>query len=380
VSAPVPEGAFDLEEILAGLERWVRIKSPTMDRDGVNRMMDVAGEAMASLGAEVERHPGRDGYGDAVVAKTPSASGLPGILVLCHLDTVHADGSFPDERVFHREGGRIFGPGILDMKGGAFLACHGLRLTVEHSGPTPLPITFIFVPDEEVGSPTSRALIEAEALQNRYVLVPEPAQDGLNLITGRWAFQRFTVRARGRPAHAGATLESGSSAIREIAEQIVRIEEMSDHDRKITFSVGTVDGGSFVNVVPERCDAEVLVVTAERDVFDHARAAITSLEPRSADVRLEIEAGPVRPLFAPTPDGLALYEHARSLARRIGFDPGHGSVGGGSDGNFTGSLGVPTLDGLGPRGDGFHTPTEHVRVSSLVPRARLLAELFRTLS
>ena len=226
--AAVPEGAFDTDEILAGLERWVRIDSATFDRDGVNRMMDVASEAAGAMGAEIERHPGRDGYADAVVARMRAGRDEPGILVLTHLDTVHPRGSFPSERVFARDGDRLFGPAILDMKGGTFLALYALRLTFEHTIEPPLPVTFMFVPDEEVGSPTSRELIEAEAARSRYVLVPEPAQDGADLITGRWAFQRFVVRARGRPAHAGATLASGRSAIREIAEQIVAIEEMSE--------------------------------------------------------------------------------------------------------------------------------------------------------
>ncbi len=376
----VPEGAFDPDEILAGLETWVRIDSATFEPDGVNRMMDVAAEAMGAMGAEIERHPGRDGYADAVVARMPAAPAEPGILVLTHLDTVHPRGSFPSARVLARDGDRVFGPAILDMKGGAFLAVYALRLTIEHTGAPPLPVTFMFIPDEEVGSPTSRHLIEVEARRNRYVLVPEPAQNGADLITGRWAFQRFRVRAHGRPAHAGATLATGSSAIREIAEQIVAIEGMSEPERNVTFSVGVVEGGTFVNVVPTGCEAEVLVVTAGQDAFERARAAMAALEPRTPGVELEVEPGPFRPLFEPSPASLELYEHARTLAREIGFDPSHGSVGGGSDGNFTGSLGVPTLDGLGPQGAGFHTDEEHVLVSSLVPRARLLGELFRTLS
>jgi len=375
----LPATAFDLEEILGGLEGWVRIASPTIDPDGVNRMMDVAASAMESVGAAIARRPGPEGYGDAVVARMPWGEG-PGIMVLSHLDTVHARRTFEADLDYRREGDRVFGPGILDMKGGTFLAWYALRVTVERSGPTPLPITFVFIPDEEVGSVTTRDLIEEQASRSRYVLVPEPAQNGGNLITGRWAFQRFVVRARGRPAHAGATLESGRSAIREIAEQIVRIEEMSDRERNVTLAVGIVSGGKFVNVVPAMCEAEVLAVTPTQADFDRVRAAMTSLEPRIDGTRLEVEPGPVRPLFSSSPRGLELYEHARSLAREVGFDPGHGEVGGGSDGNFTGALGVPTLDGLGPCGGGFHTQEEHVLASSLVPRARLLAELFRTLS
>lgn len=376
----LPAAAFDVDDIVIGLRRWVQIPSPTTNREGVNQMMDTAAEAMTSIGAAVDRRPGRDGYGDAVVARMPWGEGLPGILVLCHLDTVHDTRSFADDLVYRRQDDLIYGPGILDMKGGAFLAWYALRLVVESLGATKLPITFMFIPDEEVGSPTSRTLIEAEAVGNRYVLVPEPAQDRGNLITGRWAFQRFALRARGRAAHAGATRAAGRSAIREIAEQIVAIERMSDPDQNVTFAVGVVRGGVFVNVVPTECEAEVLAVTPQQSDFDRARAAITALQPLTPGVELEVLPGPVRPLFAPSAEGLALYQHARSLAREIGFDPGHGSVGGGSDGNFTGALGVPTLDGLGPTGGGLHTQNEHVDASSLLPRARLLAGLFATLS
>ena len=374
----LPAAAFDLDDILEGVEAWVGISSPTTDPDGVNLMMDAAASFLVAVGAHIERQPGTMGYGDAVLARMQPGSNRPGILVLCHLDTVHAPETFGNEFAFRREGDRVFGPGILDMKAGAFLACYALRRLVENTRPLPLPVTFLFIPDEEVGSPTTRTLIEAEAQKNRFVLVPEPAQDGGNLITGRWAFQRFIVRARGRPAHAGATLESGRSAIREIAEQIIQIESMSDSDRNVSLAVGVVSGGAFVNVVPTVCEAEVLAVTREEGDFERVRAAMACLAPHRDGVLLEVEPGPVRPSFAASAAGLALYEHARSLAREIGFDPGHGSVGGGSDGNFTGALGVPTLDGLGACGEGFHTQDEYILASSLVPRARLLAGLLQT--
>jgi glutamate carboxypeptidase len=250
---------------------------------------------------------------------------------------------------------------------------------VEADGSTPLPVSFMFVPDEEVGSPSSRELIEAEAKRNRYVLVPEPAQEGAGVITGRWAFQRFVVRARGRPAHAGATLGSGRSAIREIAEQIVAIEDLSEPERHMTFSAGVVAGGRFVNVVPWIAEAQVLAVSEDPDDFDRVRELMLGLTARNEGITLEVEPGPVRPGSFPTPESLELYEHARALAREIGFDPEAGIVGGGSDGNFTGALGVPTLDGLGPEGAGFHTEDEHVLIDSLIPRARLLSGLLRTL-
>jgi glutamate carboxypeptidase len=380
VNGALPAEAFDLEAILAGLKRWVDISSPTTDPEGVNRMMDEAEAAMEGIGASTERHPGRDGYGDAVIARMPWGQGVPGILVLCHLDTVHAPGSFERDLAYRLDGDKVFGPGILDMKGGTFLAVEAMRRIVEAGETTPLPVSFMFVPDEEVGSPTTRELIEAEAQGQRLVLVPEPAQEGADVITGRWAFQRFLIRARGTPAHAGATLASGRSAIREIAEQIIEIEEISQPERNLTLSAGVLSGGKFVNVVPWICEAQVLAVTEDPADFDRVRERMTSLRARHDGIKLEVEPGPARPLFTPTPQSLELYEHARALARTIGFDPEPGIVGGGSDGNFTGALGVPTLDGLGPCGGGFHTQDEHVLASSLIPRARLLSGLFRTLS
>ena len=188
-------------------------------------MMDEVQRTMAQIGARIDRHPGRDGFGDTVIARLPWGDG-PGVLVLCHLDTVHAPGAFERDLNFRRDGERAYGPGILDMKGEPSSPSTRWRRSSSRTVPTPLPVSFMFVPDEEVGSPSTRSLIEAEAERNRFVLVPEPAQEGAGVITGRWAFQRFVVRARGRPAHAGATLASGRSAVREIAEQIVAIEEL----------------------------------------------------------------------------------------------------------------------------------------------------------
>jgi glutamate carboxypeptidase len=375
VNAGVPADLFHEEEILEGIAQWVAIESPTHDRDGVNRMMDAAAAVMFGLGATITRHPGRDGLGDAVAARVGGNG--PGILVLAHLDTVHPVGRA--EEMVRREGDRFFGPGAYDMKGGAFLATYALGALLDDGQAPRLPVTFLFVGDEEIGSPTTRPLIEAEARRNRWVLVPEPAQDHGNLITGRWAFQRFVVEARGAPAHAGANRAKGASAISEIAAQVPAIEALSDPERSVTVSVGVIQGGTWVNVVPDRCRAEVLAVTTTDGDFKEIRQRMTSLRSVTPGISIEVTPGPVRPLFTPTAESMWLYQRARVLANRVGFDPGHGTVGGGSDGNFTGAMGVPTLDGIGVCGDAFHTTQEHLLVSSLVPRARLIAELLRSL-
>lgn len=374
------ERMVSADEMIDGISEWAQVESPTYETSAVNRMMDLAGGFMAAIGARIERIPGRGGFGDVVSASFDFDSGDgPGILVLCHLDTVHPVGTLAGPLPLRREGDRLYGPGVFDMKGGTYLAGYALRQLLRSGRRPRLPVKFLFIPDEEVGSPSTRELIEAEGRASKYVLVPEPAQEQGRLITGRWAFARFLLKAHGRPAHAGATLSQGRSAIREMARQILRIEEMSDPERRVTLSVGIVRGGTFVNVVPLECTAEVLAVLPTQQDFDAVIRRMLALEPTDPDVRFEVAQGPVRPLFEPSEASLALYERAARIAGEIGFQPGHGSVGGGSDGNFTGALGIPTLDGLGVCGGGFHTHEEHLLVSSLVPRARVFAELLSEL-
>ena len=372
------QSEYDADEILEGIRTWVFVESPTNFPEGVNRVMDLAEREMVSVGASVERKSGGEDYADLLTARIPGESEGPGILVLGHLDTVHSVGTLERDLRFRREGDRVYGPGIYDMKGGMYSACYALKQLLR-AGSTPrLPVTFMFIPNEEVGSPTTRGRIEAEAKRNHYVLVPEPAKGG-KLVTGRHAIARFRVKIRGRPSHAGSTLTRGRSAIREMAEQIIAIEGMSDHETGVTLSVGIVHGGTFVNVVPIECEAEVLAVLPTPEHIERISAAMMTLEPINPDVSVVVEAGPLRPIFAPHAKVMDLYARAESLAKNIGFIPGHGSFGGGSDGNFTGALGLATLDGLGPCGDGAHTHDEYILYSSLVPRARLLAGLMETL-
>ncbi len=379
MSAAGRRNAFDAEEILDAILEWVRIESPTYDAHAVNRMMDVAEAEMRTLGAAIEREPGRDGYGDMLTARFSGRRVGPGVLVLGHLDTVHPAGTIDSRLPVRRDGDRVYGPGIYDMKGGMRLATCALAQTLRQSGAPELPVTVMFVPDEEVGSPSTRARIEAEARAHRYVLVPEPGRPGNTVVTGRHAFQRFTVVTHGRPAHAGATNRDGRSAIRVMARLIEEIESKSDFERGITYSVGVVNGGQWVNVIPIECRAQVLAVAPDEPAFDEVVATMMALSGERDGVRVEIERGPVRPLFRAHPGTMDLYDRARAVAADFGLDLRHGQFGGGSDGNFTGALGIATLDGLGVLGGGGHTHEEHLLVSSLEGRARLLAGLFESL-
>ncbi len=381
MSAGRNEPQFDAEEIFEGIRDWVLCESPTVHVPGVNAMMDKAEQALARVGATIERQPGRDGFADIVTGHIPGKREGPGILVLGHLDTVHMVGTLDDKLPFRREGDKVYGPGIYDMKGGMFTAWYALAQLLR-AGETPeLPVTFMFISDEEVGSPSTRARIEETARAHKYVLVPEPAKGETGrLVTGRYAFLRFTVHVSGKPAHAGSQLARGRSAIAEMARQIIAIEDMTDKETGVTYSVGTIEGGTFVNVVPIECSAQVLAVAPFAEAMDDIRARMAALKPFNADCSVTVEPGAVRPLFEASEGTMALYEQAEAIAREIGFVPGHGPSGGGSDGNFTGALGIPTLDGMGLMGDGAHTHEEHVLYSSMVPRAKMMAGLFRTLA
>ncbi|MBR0644349.1 M20/M25/M40 family metallo-hydrolase [Plastoroseomonas hellenica] len=370
---------FDTDEILEGLTRWVACESPTFDAEAVNRMMALAARDLALLGARVERIPGRMGLGDCVRARFPHPMGdsAPGILVMAHLDTVHPIGTL-QKLPIRREGGICYGPGICDMKGGTYVAIEAIRQMLRAGMPTPLPITVLLTSDEEIGSPSTRDLIEAEAARHRYVLVPEPARPDGGVVTGRYAIARFNLKSTGRPSHAGARLSEGRSAIREMCRQILEIENMTTED--CTFSVGVIHGGQWVNCVTTTCEAEALSMAKRQEDLDAGVAKMLALRSSANDVQLEVTRGVTRPVWEPDAKVMKLYDQARYIANAIGFDIAHQSSGGGSDGNFTGAMGIPTLDGLGVAGAKMHTLEEHIEIASLVPRAKLLAGLLATLS
>ncbi|HET6307754.1 MAG TPA: M20/M25/M40 family metallo-hydrolase [Rhodopila sp.] len=369
---------FDPDAMLAGLREWVECESPTFDAAAVNRMMDLAARTLVLAGARIERIGGRMGFGDCVRATFPHATpDVPGILVMGHLDTVHPVGTLAD-LPFRREGNKAWGPGIVDMKGGNYAALEAIRQVRRAGLRTPLPVTVLFTSDEEVGSPSTRDLIEAEAARHKYVLVPEPARPDGGVVTGRYAIARFNLQATGRPSHAGATLSAGRSAIKEMARKLIEIEDMTTED--CTFSVGVIHGGQWVNCVSTTCSGEALSMAKRQADLDRGVAAMLALRGSSNEVQFQVTRGVTRPVWEPDASGMALYETARSIAAELGYTISAQSAGGGSDGNFTGAMGIPTLDGLGVAGAGMHTLDEHIQIDSLVYRGKLLAGLLMALA
>ena len=377
------EPKIDADEVLGGIVEWVSIESPSHDAKSVNKVVDHVEGQFRDLGLKLERIPGRDGFGDILEAKTPagwSQGEGKGILILAHLDTVHPIGMIEKELKVRREGDSIFGPGIYDMKAGGYIAYYALRHLIRQGKRTKLPVTFLFIPEEEVGSPTSRARIEEAAKGHKYALVMEPGRDGDKVVTSRKGVGRFTLTVKGRAAHSGVRHQDGRSAILEMARQIERIEGKTDYARGITCNVGLIRGGTGVNVTPAECVADVDLRVPSQQLAEEMTHWFLSLEPIGKDVELSVEGGMNRPPYQKDAGITALFEKAQSIYREIGKELNDVPLtGGGSDGNFTAALGIPTLDGLGADGKGAHAIDEQIYYSSLVPRTYLCTRLLETL-
>jgi glutamate carboxypeptidase len=368
---------FDAGAILDGIRRWVEIETPTEVPAQVNKLADVVADGYRDLPVTIERIAGHSGCGDHLVMRSSWGQDAPGILVLSHLDTVHPMG-FIERLPFRIDGDRAFGPGIYDMKGGAYLAYHAFRQICADGARPLLGITQLYVSDEEIGSPTSRALIEAEGRKAKYVLVTEPAREGGKIVTGRKGVARFEIFVKGVPAHAGTRPQDGRSAIRELGNLIQTLEAMNDLKHGVSVNVGVVRGGTRPNVIAEEAYAEVDLRVPTLADADELVARILNLKSRTDGVSVKVIGELNRPPYEKSNAGAALYEHAKSLAAEIGFDLEDTSTGGGSDGNFTAPH-TATLDGLGVDGEGAHTHYEQMYISSIEPRARLLYRLYQTL-
>jgi glutamate carboxypeptidase len=353
------------------IETLVGLESPSTDRAAVERCALELASRLGALGASVRRIDGGE-RADHVHAEFDGPG--PGVLILGHVDTVWPVGQI--ERMPIREAeGRLYGPGIFDMKAGigvSLLAVRALRELQIHDVPR---VTMLWTTDEEIGSKTSRQAIETCAKNSRAVLVLEPSLPGGAAKTSRKGVGEFELIVHGVSAHAGLDPASGASAIHELAHQIVAISSLQDPERGVTLNVGRISGGSRTNVVADIARASIDVRVMNMADARRVEETLRDLRPRLSRTRLDIEGGVDRPPLERSPGVVRLYETAREVARELGRELSEGAAGGGSDGNFTAALGVPTLDGLGPRGDGAHALHEHVELDDLAWRAALLAGL-----
>ena len=359
-----------LDDLVELIESLVKLESPSTDKAAVDRCGAELEKRLRALGADID-FLRRTDRGDHIRARI-QGTGKP-VLLLGHFDTVWPVGTL-ERMPVRRDGSRLHGPGTFDMKAGigiAALAIRALRATGE---PHP-PLVMLWTTDEEIGSGTSREAIEAEARQAAAVLVLEPALPNGGLKTARKGCGEFELIVTGRAAHAGVDPGKGASAIHELAAQITEIERLQDLTRGLSVNVGVISGGSRPNVVAEEARAVIDIRAPTNADAAQIEASIRALQPRRSGTRLTIRGGFERPPLERTPAVAHLFSLARDVASSLGRELTEGSTGGGSDGNFTAALGVPTLDGLGPIGDGAHAAHEHVDVTALPWRAALVAGL-----
>jgi glutamate carboxypeptidase len=353
------------------IEALVGLESPTTDKAAVDRCGRELGSRLEEIGGRVSRLP-RPDRGDHLLAEF--GCGASQILLLGHFDTVWPVGQL-ERMPLVRSDGRLHGPGVFDMKAGIAIGMLATRALLETGASLSRRIVMLWTTDEEIGSGTSRSAIEDEARRSDAVLVLEPSLPGGAVKTARKGCGEYELRVRGVAAHAGIDPSKGASAIHELARQIVLVQKLQDLDRGVSVNVGRISGGTRTNVVAEEACAVIDVRAPTAADAERVDLAFRQLQAVDGRTTVTVNGGLDRPPLERTDQVLRLYEQACDVARELGQTLGEGSTGGGSDGNFTAALGVPTLDGLGAVGDGAHALHEHVDIESLPGRAALIAGL-----
>jgi glutamate carboxypeptidase len=363
------------EALIETIRSFVEIETPSGDSQRIGNLVDLLERRLAELGASVRIV--RTEGGPSLHASFGDVKEKETLLIVGHCDTVWPAGTLA-RKPFRIEDGRIYGPGVFDMKSGLALALEAIS-ALKATGRRPArPIELFFSCDEERGSHSTRDLIESMTHRARAALVLEPPLPGGRVKTARKGIGQFSIIARGRAAHAGVAPERGISAIEELSHQIIKLHALNDHSRGITVNVGVISGGTMSNVVAAEARGEIDVRFWTGEDEKEIIASLQSLKPVLDGAVIEVSGRVNRPPLERSESIGSLYEHARKLSQEIGFDLGEGKTGGGSDGNFIAALGRPVLDGLGPDGDGAHAEYEHVMVDNLIPRTALIARLIET--
>jgi glutamate carboxypeptidase len=367
-----------LPEMLTLLKTLVETESPSSDKAAVDRVATLVIQECHRLGANVEIVPNTQA-GDHLIARwnahAPAAGSRSDILLLHHMDTVFPLGTL-ERMPFYSKDDKTYGPGVLDMKGGIVVSLAAIA-ALQESRQLSRPVTALFTSDEEIGSGTSRTLIEQLAGQAAVALVLESGLTDGSIKVWRKGVGDFTVRVRGRAAHAGGEHEKGRNAIRELAHQVLEIEKMTNYDAGTTVNVGVIRGGTVTNVVPEEAVAEGDIRILVPEEAMRIEASLKALQPAFPDTVVEVTVDFNRPPMPFNDANQAALAKAQKIAEVEGIELKAGGSGGGSDGNFVAALGVPVLDGLGTVGADYHSEREWIYTKSLAERAALVAALIR---
>jgi glutamate carboxypeptidase len=364
---------MDLKSLL---KKLVEIESPSNDKNAVNRVGGIVAEEARKLGAQVETIPNQE-TGNHIICRFPSPKGRgqgEGILLLCHMDTVFPIGTLT-KMPYREADGKIFGPGTLDMKSGMVISLAAIEDAQKHG--LNRSVTLLCTSDEEIGSHTSRELIERLALESAMVFVLESALVDGSLKTWRKGGGGFWVKTRGRAAHAGGDHEKGRNAIEEMAHQILAIQRMTDYSKGTTLNVGVIHGGTVSNVVPDEASIEVDVRILQPDEWSRVEQEMLALKPVIDGTSIEVTGGLNRGPMPFDDTMKATYEKVKTIAARHGIEVKAGGSGGVSDANFVAALGIPVIDGMGAVGEGYHSEREYLFADSLFERTKLLAALLR---
>ncbi|GAE26987.1 acetylornithine deacetylase/succinyl-diaminopimelate desuccinylase and related deacylases [Halalkalibacter wakoensis JCM 9140] len=367
------------KEMLELLERLVNIDSGSHNKQGVDHVGKVISPYFEQLGFQIERKP-QESVGDHLIVRHPSQH-HPSILIVAHMDTVFEDGTAV-KRPFTIKNGRAYGPGVIDMKASLVSVIYALHYLKQCGLDVYEHVQIIFNSDEEIGSHTSRPIIESEAVGKLYALIMEPARRDGSVVTERRGNGRYTIEVHGKAAHSGIEPEKGRSAIEELAHKIVKLHELNDHERGISVNVGMIEGGDAVNTVSAlaigHLDVRIATLEQAKEMEKKIEQVCASADVSGTDIELTGDMS--RPPMLKNEKTEALFQIVKQVGAELGITIKDTKTGGGSDASFTSAMGIATIDGLGPIGGNAHSDKEYLEISSLTERTLLLAKLIERLA
>lgn len=367
------------EEMLSLLEHLVNIDSGSMHKEGIDSVGRLLQQEYEKIGFVVEKIQ-QDIQGDHLIIRHKNVKN-PEIMAVAHMDTVFAEGT-AKARPFKISEGRAYGPGVIDMKASHVLLLYALKALHETKQAGLENIVVILTSDEEIGSHTSRELIEQHTENKKYALIVEPARQNGALVTARRGAGEYSLYVTGKAAHAGISPQAGSSAIEELAQKIIKLHKLTDHEKGISINVGLIEGGNTINTVAPTAVAHIDVRISEQEQAEWLEKQIEAIcaVPDVEGTTIELKGGIERPPMVKNEQTIQLLEVIKTVGSELGIKIEDMATGGGSDASFTSAKGVATIDGLGPIGGNAHSEEEYLEVASLTERTELLAKIIHRLT